>query len=140
MSKKVIVIGAGFSGLSAATTLASKGFDVEIIEKHDMAGGRARRYSEAGFTYDMGPSWYWMPDVFDQYFASFGKKTADYYQLTRLDPSYTIYFGPDDKVDLPADLASLYALFESIEAGSGKKLKRFLEEAAYKYEIGINVV
>ncbi len=137
MSKKVIVIGAGFSGLSAATTLASKGFDVEIIEKHDMAGGRARRYSEAGFTYDMGPSWYWMPDVFDQYFASFGKKTADYYQLTRLDPSYTIYFGPDDKVDLPADLASLYALFESIEAGSGKKLKRFLEEAAYKYEIGI---
>ena len=136
--KKVIVIGAGFSGLSAAALLARDGFDVEVIEKHDMAGGRARKFSENGFTFDMGPSWYWMPDVFEHFFELFGKKVSDYYQLKRLDPSYTIYFGPGDKVDLPADPQALYQLFDSIETGSGNKLKKFLEEAAFKYEIGIN--
>ncbi len=135
--KKVIVIGAGFSGLSSAALLARDGFEVEVIEKLDMAGGRARTFSEAGFTFDMGPSWYWMPDVFERYFELFGKKVSDYYKLTRLDPSYTIYFGPGDKTDLPADPLKLYQLFESIEAGSGNKLKKFLEEAAFKYEIGI---
>ena len=135
--KKVIIIGAGFSGLSSAAVLAKNGFDVEVIEKHDMAGGRARKFTEQGFTFDMGPSWYWMPDVFEQFFNYFGKTVSDYYQLERLDPSYSIYFGPGDKVDLPADTQALYALFESIEEGSGAKLKKFLEEAAFKYEIGI---
>ncbi|MCC7318593.1 MAG: phytoene desaturase [Bacteroidales bacterium] len=135
--KKVIIIGAGFSGLSSAAVLAKNGFEVEVIEKHDMAGGRARKFTEQGFTFDMGPSWYWMPDVFEQFFNYFGKKVSDYYQLERLDPSYSIYFGPGDKVDLPADTQALYALFESIEEGSGAKLKKFLEEAAFKYEIGI---
>ncbi len=134
---KVIVIGAGFSGLSTACVLAHNGFEVDVIEKHDMPGGRARQFSADGFTYDMGPSWYWMPDVFEQFFNYFGKTAADFYTLERLDPSYTIYFGPGDKVDLPADLNALYALFESIEAGSGAKLKKFLDEAAFKYEIGI---
>ncbi|MBS4057647.1 MAG: phytoene desaturase [Bacteroidales bacterium] len=134
---RVIVIGAGFSGLSTAATLANNGHKVIVLEKHDMAGGRARKFSEAGFTFDMGPSWYWMPDVFEQFFASFGKQVSDFYTLKRLDPSYTIYFGPGDKVDLPADEEALIALFESIEKGSGPKLKKFLEEAAFKYEIGI---
>lgn len=134
---KTIVIGAGFSGLSTACVLASKGFEVEVLEKHDMPGGRARRFSSDGFTFDMGPSWYWMPDVFEQFFNLFGKKASDFYTLERLDPSYTIYFGPGDKVDLPADKEALIALFESIEKGSGAKLKKFLEEAAFKYEIGI---
>ncbi len=128
---KAIVIGAGFSGLSTACVLASNGFEVEVIEKHDMPGGRARQFSDEGFTYDMGPSWYWMPDVFEQFFNYFGKSAADFYTLERLDPSYTIYFGPGDKVDLPADTNALYALFESIEAGSGSRLKKFLEEAAF---------
>ncbi len=134
---KVIVLGAGFSGLSTATMLASHGFEVEVFEKHDMAGGRARYFKSDGFTFDMGPSWYWMPDVFEQYFNHFGKTASDYYKLERLDPSYSIYFGPGDRVDLPADINALYALFDSIEAGSGKRLKKFLEEAAFKYEIGI---
>ncbi|PKP51848.1 MAG: phytoene desaturase [Bacteroidetes bacterium HGW-Bacteroidetes-1] len=137
MRKKVTIIGAGFSGLSSASVLAKNGFDVEVIEKHSMSGGRARKYSEQGFTFDMGPSWYWMPDVFEQYFNYFGKTVSDYYTLERLDPSYTIYFAPGDKVDLPANEQSLYSLFESIEPGSGARLKKFLEEAAFKYEIGI---
>lgn len=138
MRKRVVVIGAGFSGLSSAAVLAKHGFEVEVIERHDMPGGRARQFSEDGFTFDMGPSWYWMPDVFEQFFNYFGKTVADYYQLERLDPSYSIYFDNNDRVDIPADLNQLVALFESIEPGSGKKLHKFLDEAAYKYNIGIN--
>ncbi len=138
MRKRVIVIGAGFSGLSAATALAHRNFDVTILEKHSSPGGRARSFSEDGFTFDMGPSWYWMPDVFDQYFATFGKKVADYYELIRLDPGYAIFFGEDDTLEVPADLSRLYTLFEHYEPGSSANLKKFLEEAAYKYQVGIN--
>lgn len=138
MPKRVLVIGAGFAGLAAATSLADKGYDVTILEKNSMPGGRARVFQANGFTFDMGPSWYWMPDVFDTYFARFGKKTADYYNLVRLDPSYTVIFGPDEAVDLPAGLPPLEALFEQIEPGSGPKLREFLKQAAYKYDVGMN--
>jgi phytoene desaturase len=138
MSEKVIVIGAGFAGLSASSHLAKKGFDVVLLEKHALPGGRARRFSEKGFTFDMGPSWYWMPDVFDGYFNNFGKKVADYYTLKRLDPSYKVVFSADDQVDIPAGAAAVEALFEKYEPGSGIKLRKFLAQAAYKYDKGIN--
>ena len=138
MLKRVIVIGAGFAGLSAATSLADKGYEVTILEKNEMAGGRARLFRAKGFTFDMGPSWYWMPDVFEAYFARFGKTPADYYDLVRLNPSYTVIFSPNDAVDLPADLEGLKQLFDSIEPGSGVRLDEFLRQAAYKYEVGIN--
>ncbi|MBC5775024.1 phytoene desaturase [Pontibacter sp. KCTC 32443] len=136
--KNVIVIGAGFSGLSAATSLADKGYKVTVLEKNSTPGGRARSYTAQGFTFDMGPSWYWMPDVFESYFQKFGKSTTDYYKLTRLDPSYTVVFGKDDFVDVPASLEELKALFERWEPGSAHQLDRFLKQAAYKYEVGIN--
>lgn len=134
---KAIVIGAGFAGLSAATKLADAGYDVTILEKNAMPGGRARVFEEKGFTFDMGPSWYWMPDVFERYFAEFGKSVADYYELVRLDPSYKVIFGPKEDIDLPANIEQLKALFESIEQGSGKKLEDFLDESKYKYDVGI---
>lgn len=134
---KAIVIGAGFAGLSAATKLADAGYDVTILEKNAMPGGRARVFEEKGFTFDMGPSWYWMPDVFERYFAEFGKSVADYYELVRLDPSYKVIFSPTEAVDLPANLEDLKALFESIEQGSAKKLEDFLQESKYKYDVGI---
>jgi len=136
--KKVIVIGAGFAGLAAATSLAQQGFQVQLLEKHDRPGGRARSFSAAGFTFDMGPSWYWMPDVFDKYFQKFGKSTADYYNLLRLDPSYTVIFGEDDFMPVPAQIPALKDLFESLEPGSSEKLDAFLKQAAYKYDVGIN--
>jgi phytoene desaturase len=136
--KKVTVIGSGFSGLSTAALLAQQGCDVTVIEKNDQLGGRARVFSEQGFTFDMGPSWYWMPDVFEKYYNLFGKTTADFYDLKQLSPSYSIFFGKDDKFDVPASVEGLYELFESIETGSAVHLKKFLEEAAYKYEVGIN--
>lgn len=117
--------------------MAKAGWDVTVLEKQSTPGGRARQLKADGFTFDMGPSWYWMPDVFERYFASFGKKVSDYYELERLDPSYRIYWQ-DGITDIPANYAELKKLFESIEPGSGEKLDAFLKEAAYKYEVGIN--
>jgi phytoene desaturase len=134
---KVAVIGSGFAGLSAASFLAKKGFDVTIFEKNSQPGGRARSFEAQGFKFDMGPSWYWMPDVFDRYFDSFNKKVTDYYTLQQLDPSYRVYFGANDYLDLPAGMDNCIALFEQIEKGAGSKLRKFLSESAYKYEVGI---
>ena len=138
MKKRAIVIGAGFSGLATATYLADSGFDVTILEKNESIGGRARRFSQEGYTFDMGPSWYWMPDVFEEYFKAFGKKTTDYYELIRLDPSYRVVFGEDDYLDIPAEYSELKQLFDQLEEHSGEKLDIFLEQAAYKYKVGIN--
>ncbi|MDJ1473491.1 phytoene desaturase family protein [Xanthocytophaga flava] len=136
--KKVIVIGAGFAGISAATCLANDGFEVTVLEKNSTPGGRARIFQAEGFTFDMGPSWYWMPDVFEGYFQRFGKKTSDYYQLIRLDPSYSVIFSENDVINLPAGTDKIAQLFEMMEPGSGKRLKEFLEQAAYKYQVGMN--
>lgn len=138
MAKKVVVIGSGFAGLSAASNLAQKGYEVTLLEKNGVPGGRARKYEADGFMFDMGPSWYWMPDVFEQYFARFGKKPSDYYELVRLDPSYSIFFDKDDVMEVPARLEDLYAMFERYEPGSSKNLKKFLAEAQYKYEVGMS--
>ena len=137
MAKKVVVIGAGFAGLAAASCLAKAGHEVTVLEKNSVPGGRARQYTTDGFVFDMGPSWYWMPDVFEQFFAQFGKKTTDYYQLVRLDPSYSVFFGQDDVMQVPAKMEELQAMFERYEPGSSSNLKKFLAEAKYKYEVGM---
>lgn len=137
MSKKVTIIGSGFSGLAAACYLAKEGFAVQVLEKHDRVGGRARQFEKEGFVFDMGPSWYWMPDIFERFFADFGKKVSDYYELERLSPSYRVFYK-DGPLDIPSDMNELYAMFERIEAGSAEKLKQFLKEAEYKYEVGMH--
>jgi phytoene desaturase len=136
-SKHIIVIGSGFAGLSAACILAKEGYKVTLLEKNNQPGGRARVWEQDGFRFDMGPSWYWMPDVFENFFALFGKKPSDYYQLKRLDPGYRIYYSKDDVLDVPADMAELETLFEQIEPGSSKALKEFLSQAEYKYKVGM---
>ena len=135
--KNVVVIGSGFAGLSAATHLANQGYNVSILEKNSTPGGRARKFEAEGFVFDMGPSWYWMPDVFETYFGYFGKKPSDYYDLIRLDPSYSVIFGDNDFMDIPANLGEFRGLLETIEPGVGPKLDEFLKQAAYKYEVGI---
>lgn len=134
--KSTTIIGSGFSSLAAATSLAAEGVDVQVIEKNDQPGGRARKFEVQGFTFDMGPSWYWMPDVFDKFFERFNKKPSDYYNLIRLDPSYRVFFE-DEHVDIPADMSALEALFESREKGAGLQLRKFLADAAVKYKAGI---
>lgn len=136
--KHAIVVGSGFAGLSAASFLAKSGFRVTVIEKNSQLGGRARQLAAHGYKFDMGPSWYWMPDVFERYFAQFGKKTTDYYKLFRLDPSYTVVFGKNDALDIPATYERFREMFEEMEQGSAAKLDKFLIEASYKYQVGIN--
>ena len=135
-SKKILVIGAGFAGLSAASFLAQKGWQVTVIEKNSLPGGRARKFEANGFVFDMGPSWYWMPDTFERYFSMFGKKVSDYYSLKRLDPSYRVYFEKTSW-DIPANYEALKSLLESVEPGAGKALDGFMEEAKFKYEVGV---
>jgi phytoene desaturase len=135
-SKKVIVIGAGFAGLSTASFLAKMGWEVTLIEKHDLPGGRARKFKAEGFTFDMGPSWYWMPDIFERYFNAFGKKVSDYYALKRLDPSYRVYFEKEGW-DIPANYKELQNLLESVEPGAAKALDAFMAEAKFKYDVGV---
>ncbi|MCC5918023.1 MAG: phytoene desaturase [Cryomorphaceae bacterium] len=137
-NKTAIVIGAGFAGLSAAINLADKGYKITLLEKNNQVGGRARIWSENGFTFDMGPSWYWMPDVFEDFFARFGKKVSDYYNLHRLDPGYEVYFPDNEIATVDASMEKLEEWMEKLEPGSFAKLEKFLVEAEYKYKVGIN--
>jgi phytoene desaturase len=111
--------------------------NVTVIEKNATTGGRARAYSEQGFTFDMGPSWYWMPDIFENFFAQFGKRPEDFFKLVKLDPGFQMIFGKNDVVQIPANLDDIYEVFEQIEKGSADQLKKFLAEGAYKYKVGM---
>jgi phytoene desaturase len=135
--KKVHIIGSGFSSLSAASYLAKAGCDVTVFEKNSSLGGRARIKKIKGFVFDMGPSWYWMPDVFENYFRDFGKEVSDFYDLKRLSPSYRV-FWEDSTEDIPSNMEELKSYFEKYEKGSGEKLSQFLAEAKIKYDIGMN--
>lgn len=136
--KKIVVIGSGFAGLATAALLAKEGHEVTVLEKNSSIGGRARHFSENGFTFDMGPSWYWMPDVFENFFGLFGKKVSDYYELKKLSPSYTINFGEGNTMFVPDTMEGIFALFESKEPGAGAKIKQFLTVAEEKYNISMN--
>ena len=135
--QKVNIIGSGFSSMSAACYLADAGFEVNIFEKNASIGGRARKMVKEGFTFDMGPSWYWMPDVFDKFFQDFGKKTSDFYELKRLDPAYCVYFEDGTSIDIPDSLDDFLKIFEKEEPGAGQILAKFLEDASDNYRIAI---
>ena len=137
MSQEIAIIGSGFSSLSAACYLAQAGNKVTVYEKNNSIGGRARQLKKEGFTFDMGPSWYWMPDVFERFFNDFGKKTSDYYELIKLSPAYRVYYGINDFVSIADNLEEIITTFESIEKGSGEKLKNFMAKAKSNYDIAI---
>ena len=139
MEKKCIVIGSGFASLSAACYMAKAGWNVSIYEKNDSVGGRASQFKKDGFTFDMGPSWYWMPDIFDKFFADFNKKTSDYYQLDQLSPAYKIFFS-DDNITIGDSLEKICVEFERIEKGSSNELRTFISEAQENYDIAINKI
>ena len=135
---KIAVIGAGSSGLSAAAYLGDAGHEVHIFEKNSSAGGRARQFTTSnGYTYDMGPSWYWMPEVFEKFFGDFGYRVEDLYQLDLLDPSFDVVFPENEKLSVPENYERLREVFEEIEPGSADKLDTFMQEAQYKYEEGM---
>jgi phytoene desaturase len=138
MPSRITVIGSGVAGLSCASFLAKGGHNVTLLEKNESIGGRARKFAVDGFTFDMGPSWYWMPDVFERFYNQFGYTTRDFYELKRLDPSYRVFWKDNTYSDVPADINEFKNWFETLEKGSSKKLDLFLSEAKYKYEVGIN--
>jgi len=137
MKKTIAIIGSGFSALAASCYLAQQGNKVIIYEKNDTIGGRARQFRKEGFTFDMGPSWYWMPDVFERFFQDFNKKTTDYYELIKLNPAYRVYFGVNDFINIYDNLEEIKTTFESIEKGSGQKLQTFIDQAKSNYDIAI---
>ncbi len=133
---QIDIIGAGFSSLVAACFLAKEGHQVHVYEKNSMVGGRARIFKAEGFTFDMGPSWYWMPELIDEIFQELGERREDYVPLERLDPSYKVYWNDKTSTNMPADLQALYRTFDELEPDGGKKLKAFLDDAAIKYRVG----
>ncbi|WP_299129349.1 phytoene desaturase family protein [uncultured Winogradskyella sp.] len=139
MTKKISIIGSGFSALSAACYLAQAGHKVSIFEKNNTVGGRARQLKKEGFTFDIGPSWYWMPDIFEKFFNDFGKRTSDYYQLDKLSPAYKIFFS-DEVITIGDHMDQICEEFERIEKGSSKPLRKFINQAQEHYDIAINKV
>lgn len=137
MNKKVSIIGSGFASISAACYLAKSGYEVNVYEKNDQLGGRARQFIHKGFKFDMGPTWYWMPDVFESFFGDFNKKPSDYYHLDRLGPAYRVYFGEQDYIDVSDDLNEIKEAFESVEPNAGAALTSFLTKAEKNYEVAI---
>ena len=137
MNKNIYIIGSGFSSLAASCYLAKAGYNVTVLEKNDTLGGRARQYKKDGFTFDIGPTWYWMPDVFERFFNDFGKKPTDYYQLERLEPAYKVFFEDKTDITIPGTLEEIYQIFEDEEKGSAKHLKTFLDSAKENYNTAI---
>ena len=137
MNKNIYIIGSGFSSLAASCYLAKDGYKVTVLEKNDTLGGRARQYKKDGFTFDLGPSWYWMPDVFERFFKDFNKKPSDYYTLDKLSPGYEVYYGKNDSITISDKLEDIYKMFEEEEKGSSKYLKDFLDSAKSNYDTAI---
>jgi phytoene desaturase len=137
MKKSIHIIGSGFSALAASCYLAQLGYEVTIFEKNETVGGRARQWKKDGFTFDIGPSWYWMPDVFERFFADFGKKPSDYYELIKLNPAYRVHFGLNDQITIKDNLNDIITAFETIEKGSGSALQKFINDAKENYDIAI---
>ncbi|WP_435077756.1 phytoene desaturase family protein [Halococcus sp. AFM35] len=134
VGRTVSVVGGGFGGLSAACYLAAAGADVTVLEKNGQVGGRASQFEQEGFRFDMGPSWYLMPDVFERFFGHFDADRADYYGLERLDPHYRVFFKDGDRVDLTPDRDQVRAVFESYEEGGAAAFDDYLDRSERTYE------
>jgi phytoene desaturase len=135
--KKVVIIGSGFSALASACYMAKAGYDVQVLEKNEQLGGRASMWEKDGFKFDMGPSWYWMPDIFERFFSDFSKKVSDYYSLQKLSPGYRVIFGENDFIDISDDPEKIIQKFEEVEPGSGVHLRKFMEDSRKNYEIAM---
>jgi phytoene desaturase len=137
MKKKIAIIGSGFSGLSAAAYAAKSGYEVHVFEKHNGPGGRARQFTTTeGYVFDMGPSWYWMPDIIENFFTDFACKASDFFVLISLNPQFEMIFE-DENLEVPKDFEALKRLFETIESGAALQLEKFIKAAKFKYEVGM---
>ena len=152
---RAVVIGAGISGLATAALLAREGYDTEVVEQQPVVGGRAATWQHEGFTFDLGPSWYLMPEVFDHFFRLCGTSAAAELDLVRLDPAYRVFFEGDDfegdgfggdgfEGDGPAGPSSVdvrtgaaHEAFEELEPGSSGALSTYLGSAREAYDLAL---
>ncbi|MBP7832678.1 MAG: phytoene desaturase [Candidatus Levybacteria bacterium] len=135
--KQIIIVGSGIGGLSAAALLGKAGYSVTVLEKNEQPGGRASKLTAKGFTFDMGPSWYLMPDVFETFYKEFGKKPSDYFTLKKLDPSYKIFFGSKDTVLVPSTYSKVAKLFDGFEENGKEKLDKYINRSEFLYKESI---
>ncbi|MBP3042723.1 phytoene desaturase [Arthrobacter jiangjiafuii] len=134
--RTAVVIGGGITGLATAALLAREGLEVTVLEKQPVAGGRTGSWQSAGFSFDTGPSWYLMPEVFDHFFRLLGTSAAEQLDLVKLDPGYRVLFeGSPDPVDIAATRSENVALFESLEPGAGARLEKYLDSAVDVYDM-----
>jgi len=134
---KVVIIGAGIGGLATANLLAKAGYDVHIYEKGSMPGGRSGQFKKDGFTFDTGPSWYLMPDVFEHYFELLDTSTKKELDLIKLKPAYKVFFEKSETVTITSDLEKDAATFETIETGAGNALKKYVEKSDETYQLSL---
>lgn len=137
---KIVVIGAGISGLAAATLMAKDGHTVTILEKNNTIGGRARIFKEKGFTFDMGPSWYMMPEVFERFFNQCGSSVKAHYKLKQLEPKYTALWEDGTAVTVKDEQNKNWAFFEKIEPGSSTKVQKLLSKTTQAYSIATKLL
>lgn len=137
MKRRVVIIGAGIGGLSTANILAKAGFDVAVYEQLDMPGGRAGMLRKDGFSFDTGPSWYLMPEVFDHYFELLNTDTGEQLNVVKLTPSYKVFFENAEPVTIVADLNDAKSKFESIEPGSAAALDRYVALGRRIYDMSL---
>jgi phytoene desaturase len=134
--RTAVVIGGGITGLATAALLAREGLDVTVLEKQSVAGGRTGTWQSAGFSFDTGPSWYLMPEVFDHFFRLLGTSAEEQLELVRLDPGYRVLFeGSTEPVDIAATRDENVKLFESLEPGAGARLEKYLDSAVDVYDM-----
>jgi phytoene desaturase len=138
MQKKVIVAGAGFSGMSLAANLVKKDFNVEVYEKNESPGGKIRQYVSDGFIFDMGASIYFFPEIFERYYNRFNHTSSDFYSLKRLDPAYRVFFNPEKYFDVAADEDKLMTLCDKFERNGAKSMVRYLQVAGNYYKQNLN--
>ena len=135
MNKNVVIIGGGIGGLGAAGLFARKGYDVTLLEKNENLGGRANIFEANGFRFDMGPSWYLAPDIFEHYFNLVGERVEDHLDLVKLSPSYRIFFRNGGTLDIQSDIEKDAATFDGVERGAGDKLRAYLKQSEYQYGV-----
>ena len=134
---EIVVVGAGYGGLAASALLAKDGHKVTVIEKNEQVGGRAGMFKKDGFSFDMGPSWYMWPQVFERFFAEFGKDAKELLNLKRLNPSYRAYFNDGDVIDISSDIQKNYEVFDTLEENGAEKLRQYLDACKRQYEISM---
>jgi len=135
--KNIVIIGAGYGGLTAAALLAKEGHKVTVIEKNEQPGGKASLLIKDGFQFDMGPSWYMWPQVFERFFSEFDEDASELLELKQLDPSYRVFFDDGDVVDISSNIEKNYDTFDKLEVNGAEKLKKYLDVCKKQYDISM---